>query len=248
MDFKPYIIEYAADIDQKDWGLLNCLGYLYDRVQSTSDSKNDILYAFKLNKGAEAMLERKEVIDFFQKSMRNSRWYVNYNFLKADDREGRITTTRLVKTLRNEGQGKKRKLSRTGGSSSKLSRTNENLSQEDHVNSQDSESDTESIDERKEISSRMPKTPTPSSRNRRTSSHISPLAKNPPKPPLLKKMAVNKRSQGSKNDHLNAIFVLGVLSTYLVFDKYAAQTTFAKEDGGEPCAKHSTVVTYVYSV
>ncbi|RUP46723.1 hypothetical protein BC936DRAFT_146592 [Jimgerdemannia flammicorona] len=177
------------------------------------------------------MLERKEVIDFFQK--------IDEEFkMRQMIEKCRITTTRLVKTLRNEGQGKKRKLSRTGGSSSKLSRTNETLSQEDHVNSQDSESDTESIDERKEISSRMPKTPTPSSRNRRTSSHISPLAKNPPKPPLLKKMAVNKRSQGSKR----------VLSTYLVFDKYAAQTTFAKEDGGEPCAKHSTVVTYVYSV
>ncbi|RUO96301.1 hypothetical protein BC936DRAFT_142234, partial [Jimgerdemannia flammicorona] len=175
MDFETYIIEYAADFDQKDWSLLSCLGYLYDRVQFTSDSKNDILDAFvkrfqkisrstitisetrkraeRLSKAAKATLERKEVIDFFQKideefKMRRNDREVSDNVDIAKVEIAKTATMRLVKTLRNEGQGEKRKLSRTEGDfSSKLSRTNENLSQEYHVNNQGSESETESNDE-----------------------------------------------------------------------------------------------------
>ena len=46
MDFYQYVLNYITDSDYKDWNLLNCLKYLKEHIQFTSDSKQEILDAF----------------------------------------------------------------------------------------------------------------------------------------------------------------------------------------------------------
>ena len=87
MDFEKYISDFLNDTALHDWSPMNCLRYLERRVLFSSDSKNDIIDAFKrtleksskssviyanakakaikLSKNAEEIFQRKEVLDFF---------------------------------------------------------------------------------------------------------------------------------------------------------------------------------------
>src|SRR5438128_1662582 len=88
MDFDRHITDFIHDSDNTEWSVLNCLKYLEERVQYTSDSKEDIIDAFarafekiststamlsgvkrkakKLANKVEEKFQRKEIVDFFQ--------------------------------------------------------------------------------------------------------------------------------------------------------------------------------------
>ncbi|KAG9302116.1 hypothetical protein G9A89_020550 [Geosiphon pyriformis] len=47
MDFDHYVADYQLTSDPKNWSALDCLSYLKEHVDFSSDSKNDILKAFR---------------------------------------------------------------------------------------------------------------------------------------------------------------------------------------------------------
>ena len=89
MDFDHYVAGYQMISDPKNWSALDCLHYLKERVDFSSDSKNDILKAFirrfknvsqstailagpkkkagRLHATAKESFKRREIIDFFEK-------------------------------------------------------------------------------------------------------------------------------------------------------------------------------------
>jgi len=88
MDFDRLIADFILDSDNTAWSVLNCLKYLEEHVQYTSESKEDIIDAFarafekiststamllgvkkkakKLANNVEEKFKRKEIVDFFQ--------------------------------------------------------------------------------------------------------------------------------------------------------------------------------------
>ncbi|CAG8574688.1 14905_t:CDS:2, partial [Acaulospora morrowiae] len=88
MDFDHHVTDFVYNSDPMEWNILNCLKYLEEHVQYTSDSKKDIVSAFvktfkqisnstallpgvkkkaqKLCKNAEETFQRKEIDDFFK--------------------------------------------------------------------------------------------------------------------------------------------------------------------------------------
>lgn len=88
MDFYYYISAFKDEIAHTNWSVLNCLRYLKDQVQLTSDSKQEILYAFvkvfkkvnestimhvgarkkalRLYENAAETFQRKEILGFFE--------------------------------------------------------------------------------------------------------------------------------------------------------------------------------------
>ncbi|KAG9299959.1 hypothetical protein G9A89_009687 [Geosiphon pyriformis] len=77
MDFDHYVADYQMISDPKNWSALDCLHYLKERVDFSSDSKNDILKAFRRrfknldpkrrHATAKESFKRREIIDFFEK-------------------------------------------------------------------------------------------------------------------------------------------------------------------------------------
>ncbi|CAG8634685.1 2990_t:CDS:10, partial [Ambispora leptoticha] len=89
MDFDHYVADYQMISDPKNWSALDCLHSLKERVDFSSDSKNDILKAFRrrfknvsqstailagpkkkagrLHATTKESFKRREIIDFFEK-------------------------------------------------------------------------------------------------------------------------------------------------------------------------------------
>ncbi|CAG8659041.1 10438_t:CDS:2, partial [Paraglomus brasilianum] len=129
MDFEKYISDFLNDTALHDWSPMNCLRYLERRVLFSSDSKNDIIDAFKrtleksskssviyanakakaikLSKNAEEIFQRKEVLDFFGEIDR--KWEIRHNSREitrnvdmAKVAISKTATTNLMDTLETE--------------------------------------------------------------------------------------------------------------------------------------------------
>ena len=88
MNFDNFVSDFVSNSDPTNWSALNCLQYLENRIQFTSDSKQDILDAYmntfekvkdstitnigsrnkakKLYNNAKETFQRKEIDDFFK--------------------------------------------------------------------------------------------------------------------------------------------------------------------------------------
>lgn len=88
MNFEIFIFDFVCNTDHTNWSALNCLQYLENHIQFTSDSKQDILDAYiiifgkvkdstitnigsrnkarKLYHNAKETFQRKEIDDFFK--------------------------------------------------------------------------------------------------------------------------------------------------------------------------------------